>query len=281
MPIRSMTGFGRQDGAIDDVRWHWEVRSVNGRSLDMRVRLPPGHDMLEEPVRRAVAAHVRRGSINVTLSSSRTAGTTEIRLNEDALRQVLAAARQASEIVGGPAPTSEALLQIKGVLEIAEPDETEDARDHRHGAMLAGLEAALAQVVASRTEEGAKLAAVLSRLLDGNAAEVARRLEDAVRRLMADSQGLDRDRLHQEAVLLASKADIEEELQRLRAHIEAARELLTKDEPIGRKLEFLTQEFNREANTICSKSNDIAITRSGLALKAVIEQMREQVQNIE
>lgn len=296
MSIKSMTGFGRADGTTDDIVWHWEVRSVNGRGLDVRVRVPPGQEVLDQAARKAVSGVLTRGNVNITLAVYRTLGATEIRLNEDVLRQVMAAGERARSLTGGGALGLEAMLQIKGVLEIAEPDEAESDRERRHGEMLSGLEAALKEVVATRSGEGSKLAAVVSAHLDEIAslverianvpsrtpAEVSRRIGENIRRLLGE-QGvsLDQDRLYQEAVLVAAKADVEEELQRLRAHVEAAREFLTKREPVGRKLDFLTQEFNREANTICSKANDIEVTRAGLALKAVIEQMREQVQNIE
>ncbi|MCB1510405.1 MAG: YicC family protein [Hyphomicrobiaceae bacterium] len=291
-----MTGFGRHDGITGDVIWHWEVRSVNGRGLDVRTRLPAGYEMLDQSVRQAVAKSLSRGNVNVQFSIQRAQGATEIRLNEDALRQVMTAVTRARELTGAPAVPLEALLQIKGVLEVAEPVEDDESRQARQAEMLGGLECALADLVAARATEGTKLAAVLTALLDEvatlvdtiskspsrSAEVVAKRLKDNLRRLMEESgAALDQDRLHQEAVLLAGKADVEEELQRLSAHVSAARELIARSEPVGRKLDFLTQEFNREANTICSKANDIEVTRAGLALKAAIEQIREQVQNIE
>lgn len=296
MSIKSMTGFGRHDGISGDVIWHWEARSVNGRGLDVRTRLPAGLELLDQPVRQAVAGMLSRGNVNVQLSVQRAQGSTEIRLNEDALRQVMAAVERAREVTGAPPVPLEGLLQIKGVLEVVEPVEDDDVRQARQAEILDGLQRALADLVAARTTEGAKLVSVVGALLgeverlvaviaaapSRQPETVARRIRDNLGRLLAESGGgLDGDRLHQEAVLLAGKADVEEELQRLGAHVSAARELLASGEPVGRKLDFLTQEFNREANTICSKANDIDVTRAGLALKAVIEQMREQVQNIE
>lgn len=295
MTIKSMTGFARTDAAIAGFSWHWEVRSVNGRGLDIRLRLPPGNDALDQPVRQTVAAHITRGSVNVQLSLQRTTAGAEFTLNEAALAEVLAASEKIRALTGGPPLSTDAVLQVKGVLEITEPQEDEEEAGKRRELLLANLAEALGQLVASRQAEGAKLAVVLVSILDGIATTVerieaspartpdaiARRLKDLIARLSDSTVNLDPERLHQEAVLVAGKADIAEELQRLRSHLETAREYLSSSEPAGRKLDFLTQEFNREANTICSKSNDIEVTRLGLALKASVEQLREQVQNIE
>lgn len=294
MQIKSMTGFSRVEGAHAAARWHWEVRSVNGRGLDLRFRLPPGLEVLEPRVREAAQKRLARGSVNATLNLGREAGAAAIRLNEAAFMQVVAAADRARELAGTARPTLEGLLAVRGVLEVAEAADL--AGDEvLASAIVASFEEALGCLVVARTSEGARLAEILTGQLhqieahtSAAAASPARsvqtirqRLAEQVARLVDASPALDPVRLHQEAALLATRADIEEEVKRLGAHVAAARELLATAEPVGRKLEFLAQEFNREANTLCSKANAPDITRAGLALKAVIDQLREQVQNIE
>jgi len=295
MTIKSMTGFARTAGAVGPVGWHWELRSVNGRGLDIRLRVPPGFEGLEPRIREAVTRRVSRGSLTVNLSVKRTHGQTEIRLNEIALRQVMAAIETLRDAAGVGPPTAEALLNVRGVLELVEPEESEAEAAQRTEAMLAGLDAALDGMVRARADEGAHLKGVLGRqladierLVDGversparSAAAIRQRLKEQVGRLMEAGVTLDETRLYQEAALLAARADVEEELKRLTAHVAAARVLLESKEPAGRRLDFLAQEFNREANTLCSKAYDAETTRAGLDLKAVIDQMREQVQNIE
>lgn len=295
MTLKSMTGFARADGADEVVAWAWELRSVNGRGLDLRLRTAPGYEALEPQVREMVSKQLSRGSVSVNLSATRRAGSAEIRVNETALEQVLKAAERLQHLTGCERPRAEGLLALRGVLETVEETESEGAVEGRRAAMLKSLEQALQAMLESRASEGRRLAAVLTDQL----AEIERlvavvevhparspetirkRLAEQVARLMETGSSFDAARLHQEAVLLATRADVEEELKRLRVHIESARELITSRQPAGRKLDFLTQEFNREANTLCSKSSDTDITRAGLALKAVIDQMREQVQNIE
>jgi uncharacterized protein (TIGR00255 family) len=295
MTIKSMTGFARSDGASGATGWHWEVRSVNGRGLDVRVRLPPGYDGLEARIREAVGKRVTRGSITVNLNVKHTDGATQIRLNEAALRQVLAAVDSLRATTEVAAPRPEALLAIKGVLEVVEPEESEAQMQARIEAMLASLDAALDGMVRAREAEGSRLEAIVREQLatierlvavvaasPGRTPEAIRqRLKEQVGRLMETGANLDEARLYQEAAILATRADVEEELKRLGAHILAARELMGSREQAGRRLDFLAQEFNREANTLCSKAIDPETTRAGLELKAVIDQMREQVQNIE
>lgn len=296
MTTKSMTGFARADGNGAGLNWYWEVRSVNGRGLDVRVRLPSGYERLDQAVRKAVSGALVRGNVSVQLFVQRSGGDLEIQLNEGALRQVLGAAEKIRELTGAGPVSTEALLQVKGVLEIAEPEEADELKAERERLLLETLGTVLLDVTRSREGEGEKLSEAVAGVLvqiENRVAEIAshpsrapeailERVREQLRRLTSAELGeLDPQRLHQEAVLLAGKADVEEELRRLRAHISAARELLVLKEPVGRKLDFLTQEFNREANTICSKANDIAITQAGLAMKAAIEQMREQVQNIE
>lgn len=295
MSLQSMTGFGRADGAEGAMSWAWEVRSVNGRSLDLRLRLPPGSDALEPRIRDAVSRRFNRGSLNVSLQVQREAGGVEIRLNEAALDQVLKAADRLQHLTGCERPRAEGLLALKGVLETVEPVENEAEVKARNEAMLASLETALERLASARAGEGARLAATISGQIDDidrlvvvvaesparKPEAIAAKLAEQIRRLTETTAALDADRLHQEAVLIATRADVEEELQRLKGHVAAARELLGELGPVGRKFDFLTQEFNREANTLCSKANAPDITRAGLALKAVIDQLREQVQNIE
>ena len=297
MPFASMTGFARSDGTSGSTRWHWEARSVNGRGLDLRLRLPPGSEALEPRVREAVGRRFTRGNISLSLTTTRDEATVDLRLNEAVLERVLAALVrvQANTALGFDRPRPEAVLALRGVLEVEEAAESEAAVEARAAAMLASLETALADLARARVEEGGRLARVLADQLTGIERLVAKiaaspsrtpeavraRLREQLQRLLDASATLDEGRLYQEAAMIATRADIEEELKRLVAHVAAARDLIAAQEPVGRRFEFLTQEFNREANTLCSKSNDIEITRAGLELKAVIDQMREQVQNIE
>jgi uncharacterized protein (TIGR00255 family) len=295
MSIKSMTGFARAEGTYDGAAWHWEVRSVNGRGLDVRLRLPPGSEQLEPKVREAVARHVTRGSVTISLSSERTDGGAEIRINERALAQVMVAAARVRTLTDAAPPRVDGLITIKGVLDLVEPAENPEQAAARSEAMLKSLDGALIALVAARAAEGSRLAATLNGQLDEIERQVRiveqspartreaieQRLKEQVGRLLDVSNGLDPARLHQEAVLLATRADVEEELQRLTSHVSAARELLIENGAVGRKLDFLAQEFNREANTLCSKASEVDITRAGLALKTVIDQLREQVQNIE
>ena len=295
MTIKSMTGFARADGALGNLSWHWEVRSVNGRGLDIRLRVPPGFEAIEPRIREALSKRITRGSVTVNLSVKRAHGQAQIQLNETALKQVLDALERLRQAVPVGPPSAEALLGIKGVLELVEPEEGEAEAAARVECMLTNLNEALGGMVRARVEEGGRLQAVVLDQLAAIERSVAmiehlpartpeairQRLIEQVARLMETGATLDENRLYQEAALLATRADAEEELKRLTAHISSARELLQSREPAGRRLDFLAQEFNREANTLCSKSNDVDTTRAGLDLKAVIDQMREQVQNIE
>lgn len=295
MTLNSMTGFARADGSNGNSSWFWEVRSVNGRGLDMRIRLAPGLESLEPKVREAISAIITRGTVSATLTMQRQGGDVEVRLNESVVAQVLRAANRLQELVGSGVPDASSLMAVKGVLEVCEVKVDEEELAKRDVAVLATLKEALVQIAKSRAEEGARLSAVIAQqlneievLVDKIESSPARqisavkaRLADMVGRLLDTGHALDPARLHQEAVLLVTRSDIEEELKRLRSHVAAARELLQSGSVIGRKLDFLAQEFNREANTLCSKSNDEGITQAGLALKVLVDQMREQVQNIE
>ncbi len=295
MSLMSMTGFSRVDASHNGVTWYWEIRSVNGRGLDVRTRLGSSGDALDAKVREAVAGAIKRGSVNVALHVQRQQGAVELRLNEDALAQVVVASERVRALTGCGAPSAEGVLAIKGVLETVEVDEDAEVVAARQGVMMESLVEALGDLVRARASEGRSLAEVVSyqfdeieRLVGVVAGSPARsvdairaRLSEQVERLVVTQQGFDEARLHQEAVLLATRSDVEEELKRLETHIKAGRNLLSGGGPVGRKLDFLAQEFNREANTLCSKSNDGDVTQAGLALKVVIDQMREQVQNIE
>lgn len=295
MTLKSMTGFARRDGTYERIAWHWEVRSVNGRGLDVRLRFPPGFEALEPKVREAIAKAVTRGSVSVNLVVNRQSAAGEIRLNEDALNQVVRAAERVRALTGGDAPRVEGLLAIKGVLEIADESQADETIEATHSAMLGDVAGVLTALVAARSAEGARLEEVITAQIDEierlvsvvessparTPEAIAVRLKDLVSRLLEADNGFDPARLHQEAVLLATRADVEEELRRLRVHIAAARDLARETGAVGRKFDFLAQEFNREANTLCSKANDSEITKAGLALKVVIDQMREQVQNLE
>ena len=295
MAVKSMTGFARADGILPSISWHWEVRSVNGRGLELRFRMPSGLEALEVKARALVQEKLSRGNLTLGLALRRETGALVIRLNEAALAQALAATERARALVEAPPPGLDTLLSMRGVVEVVEGEESEEARIELEQALLEGLNAALDQLIAARAAEGARLKSVLADHLEQIAAlveraanaparqpqAVAARLAEQVNRLVETGAGLAPERLHQEALLLAAKADIQEEVDRLRAHIAAARDLLDEDQPVGRRLEFLAQEFNREANTICSKAADIETTRTGLELKTVVDQLREQVQNIE
>jgi uncharacterized protein (TIGR00255 family) len=295
MSLKSMTGFGRSAGVHGDTSWHWEVRSVNGRGLDLRFRLPLGLEGLEIKARSLAQEKLARGNCTFNLTLRRETGPLAIRLNEAALAQALAAVERAQALTQKEAPSLDTLLAMRGVVEVVEGEESEEAQAKLEESLLQGLGIALDQLVAARTAEGTRLAGVmanqLSQIADlvervsGAAARqpqvIMQRLTEQVARLIDTGAGLDPERLHQEALLLAAKADIQEELDRLHAHLAAAKDLPTQEQPVGRRLEFLGQEFNREANTICSKASDVEISRAGLELKSVIDQLREQVQNIE
>ncbi len=295
MTLNSMTGFGRSSGVHHETSWHWEVRSVNGRNLELRFRMPSGLERLEVKSRSLAQEKLARGNCTLNLTLRREGGELAIRLNEAALAQTLAVAERAQALSRMAPPSLDTLLAMRGVVEVTEGEVSEEAQAKLEEALLAGLAAALGQLIEARAAEGARLAGVIDNQLAQIAGlvdraanaparqpqAIAQRLAEQLARITESGAGLDPERLHQEALLLANKADIQEELDRLRAHIAAANELVRNDQSVGRQLEFLAQEFNREANTICSKAADIEISRAGLELKTVIDQLREQVQNIE
>lgn len=294
MTISSMTGFARIDGAHEAWSWVWEVRSVNGRGLETRFRLPPGHDGLEPALRKAVGETFARGSINATLSLGRAAGAAGLRINEAALDEALRMIERVKGRLDCEKPRPEGVLALRGVIEADDGVLDEEARQALAAALTESFRAALGALKAARLAEGAALATVISGQIDeverltGEARASAAASPEAIRARIASQlgdllagAGLSEERIAQEAAMLAIKADVREELDRLAAHIAAARELLTAGEAVGRRFDFLTQEFNREANTLCSKSQDLGLKRTGLELKTVIDQMREQVQNVE
>jgi len=293
--IVSMTGFAREEGADEGAQWIWEARSVNARGLDIRCKLPPGLDRLEAPVREAISARAKRGNVSVNLTLSRRAGEGALRVNCALLDEVIRLRDALGDIVDPAPPRLEALLAVRGIVELAEDERDEAAETARDAVLLASLERTLDAMSAMRREEGARLAAIFAdqiaelTKLAKSASETAAvqpdaikaRLAEQVAALMEADPGLPEERLAQEAALLAAKADVAEELDRLRAHIAAVSDLMSTGEAVGRRLDFLCQELNREANTLCAKSSDIDLTNIGLALKAAIERLREQVQNVE
>lgn len=295
MALNSMTGFARAGGGAGALSWHWELKSVNGKALDIRFRLPAGHDHLEAPARAALAAAFRRGNIQAALTVTGEGSGETVTLNEAVLEQVLAVADTLRHRLKAKPPRLEALMALRGVLEVKTETPDEATLQSRSAAMLSTLHAAITALAAARAAEGARL----SGIIDGQLARIEElaaaardapartpeairaRLAEQVARLMEMNGSFDDQRLHQEAMLIFTRADIQEELDRLFTHVAAARDLMQADEPSGRKFDFLAQEFNREANTLCSKAIDRGLTAIGLDLKTVIDQMREQVQNIE
>jgi uncharacterized protein (TIGR00255 family) len=295
MPISSMTGFARSQGASEGQRWQWDLRSVNGKALDLRLRLPQGFEHLEAPARQMLGRTIKRGNIQASLSFEEDASSHGIVINEKALDQAMQAAQKIRKLVGGGPIQVETLLTVRGVVEPQSHGLGEDAAQSRDAAVLAGFAQAVDALASARRSEGAALEQIILGqigTMDALIADAANnpsrkpeavraRLAEQIERLFAATLTLDAARLHQEAMLLATRNDIQEEIDRLRSHSGAARILLASTEPVGRKFDFLAQELNREANTLCSKSADIALTNTGLELKNLIDQLREQVQNIE
>jgi uncharacterized protein (TIGR00255 family) len=293
-----MTGYARAEGRDTQVSWVWEAKSVNGRGLEIRCRLPSGHDALEVAARETANRKLKRGNLQVSLNVSRIAEAPAMRVNHELLDQILTLVDGIGASHQNIAPARwDGILAIKGVLEPmeAEAEDAETVRTARETAMKVTLEQALDQLAAMRLSEGARIQQVLLSQLDEISAlaeragacaalrpeAVRERLRHQVAAVLEAAPSLPEDRIAQEVALIAVKADVREELDRLRAHVAAARELIAAGGAVGRKLDFLSQEFNREANTLCSKSSDVELTRVGLDLKAVIDQFREQVQNIE
>lgn len=293
MSLSGMTGFGRADGAEDGWSWSVEARSVNGRNLEVRFRGPPGFDNLERLAKAAAQGRLSRGQVTVGVQAKRAeAGAAGLIINEDVLGRYLALANRLAED-GATPPSADGLLSLRGVLEAPEEEEDAEARASVEAAMAASVEAALDALKLSREREGAQLTPVIHDFIgrietlvasaeseaQAQVEHIRDRFTRRMQELAPDAPGVE-ERVYLEAAALAAKADVREELDRLTAHVASARELL-RQPPAGRKLDFLMQEFMREANTLCSKSATTALTGIGLELKAVIEQLREQVQNVE
>jgi uncharacterized protein (TIGR00255 family) len=287
-----MTGFARAEGHELGISWVWETKSVNGKSLDLRLRLASGFDALE-PRLRAMAQRFRRGNISAVLAITRTAPAA-VRINREALAQLVSLMNELAGEVEAAPPRLDGLLALRGVVETIEDDE-EAVLEGRRSAVLGSWETALDRLAVARAEEGARLAlllgdqleemAVLVRAAEDCAAAQPEAIRERLKTMLASLAdlvpGLPEERVAQETALLVTRSDVREEIERLRAHLDQARDLLQEGEAVGRRLDFLCQELNREANTLCSKSADIELTRIGLSLKAAVEQFREQVQNIE
>jgi len=294
MNLQSMTGFARASREDDVASVTWELRSVNGRGLEARLRLAPGYERLEQPARAVLQKQFSRGNIQASLTINRSDVVRRPVIDEQLLRELAAIAKDLHEKHGAGPATSDGLLALRGVLEMPDHEEDEETRQKLDALILATLEEAAGALATARRGEGAALRDVLLGHIDTievltkkaeqdparEAANIRARLETQLRPLL-DISPMDEARLYQEAAILATKADIREEIDRLLTHVASARSLLKGDGPVGRKLDFLAQEFNREANTLCSKSNAATITAVSLELKVAVDQFREQIQNLE
>jgi uncharacterized protein (TIGR00255 family) len=290
-----MTGFARAAGAHEAYRWVFEIKSVNAKGLDLRLRLAPGFDRIEAEARTRLGKALARGTCFATLTAQREGVAGEVKINAEALAALAEAAKEAARSAGLALPTIDGLLAVRGVVDFVEPDDEDPNLAAACEAAIGSLDQAIAALVAMRQAEGAALTsflderlatiAALTKAADENPGRrpeaIRARLAEQVAALLESGRGFDENRLHQEAVLLAAKADIREELDRLATHVAAAQALIKAGGPVGRRLDFLAQELGREANTLCAKSNDVALTAIGLDLRSQIEQLREQIQNVE
>ena len=295
MVLSSMTGFARSHGGSGPYTFEWELKSVNAKGFDLRLRLPPGWDELEAFAKKRAGEVLSRGTVYANLNLKRANAVAQVRINEDVLAAVVKVAGHVAGKIDAVAPSVDGLLALKGVIEVVEPESNEEEDKAAKLAAMAAFEQALNNLVEMRRREGATLGQVLGQRMDeieklakraeaapGRKPEAIRaRLAEQIAALLETSDRFDQDRLSQEALMIATKADIREELDRIASHIAQARDMLGKGGPVGRRLDFLAQEFNREVNTCCSKSNDIELTNTGLEMKNVVEQFREQVQNLE
>jgi uncharacterized protein (TIGR00255 family) len=295
MVLSSMTGFARSHGASGPYAFEWELKSVNAKGFDLRMRLPPGWDDLEAFARKSAGEMLSRGTVYANLSVKRAGAASSVRINEDVLASIVKVAGVLAGKIDAVAPSIDGLLAIKGVIEVVDPETNEEEDKAAKTAAAAAFDQALANLVEMRRREGMTLGQILIQRMDeiealakkaeaapGRKPEAIKvRLAEQIAALLEASDRLDPDRLNQEAIMIAAKADIREELDRIASHISQAREMIGKGGPIGRRLDFLAQEFNREVNTCCSKSNDLELTNTGLEMKNVVEQFREQVQNLE
>ena len=295
MALSSMTGFARSHGVSGPYAFEWELKSVNAKGFDLRMRLPPGWDDLEAVAKKRAGEVLSRGTVYANLNVKRTNPVSTVRINEEVLASIVNVAGVLAGKIDAVAPSIDGLLAIKGVIEVVEPENNEAEDKAAKAAAGTAFDQALLELVEMRQREGVTLGQILSQRMDeierlaskaeavpGRKPEAIRtRLAEQVAALLETSDRFDADRLNQEALLIAAKADIREELDRIASHISQAREMIARGGPIGRRLDFLAQEFNREVNTCCSKSNDIELTNTGLEMKNVVEQFREQVQNLE
>jgi uncharacterized protein (TIGR00255 family) len=295
MALSSMTGFARSHGASGPYAFEWELKSVNAKGFDLRMRLPPGWDDLEASAKKQAGELLARGTVYANLNIKRTGAVATVRVNEDVLASVVRVAGELAGRIDAVAPSIDGLLAIRGVIEVVEPESNEAEDKAAKAAAAAAFGRALADLVEMRRREGTTLGQILSQRMDeierlAKKAEAApgrkpdaikARLAEQIAALLEASDRFDPDRLNQEAILIAAKADIREELDRIASHISQAREMIGKGGAVGRRLDFLAQEFNREVNTCCSKANDLELTNTGLEMKNVVEQFREQVQNLE
>ena len=295
MALSSMTGFARSHGASGPYTFEWELKSVNAKGFDLRLRLPQGWDELEAFAKKRAAEMLSRGTVYANFNVKRADALSTVRINEDVLAAVVKVASSLAGKIDAVAPSIDGLLAIKGVIEVVEPERNEEEDKAATAAAAAAFDEALKSLVAMRRREGEALGQILSQRMDemetlarkaeaapGRKAEAIKaRLAEQIAALLETSDRFDSDRLNQEALLIAAKADIREELDRIASHVAQTREMISKGGAIGRRLDFLAQEFNREVNTCCSKSNDVELTNTGLEMKNVVEQFREQVQNLE
>lgn len=294
MSVTSMTGFARVDGAAAGYTWVWEVKSVNSKGLDLRFRLPHGFDHIEAAARKLGGEKFARGNLSINLTLQRPERPPALEVNREVLEQMISLA---AEFKGAREKVDvETLLALRGVVEVVENQEEDEAEiSARDTAIVDGFDGLMNALAAARAAEGARLAVVVEEHVDEidslttQAAELAEmqparraeRFRSQLDDLLGGDSPVSEDRLAQEIALIVARGDIREELDRLVAHVGAARDLMADGGAVGRRLDFLCQEFNREANTLCSKSSDLELTRIGLALKAAIERLREQIQNIE
>ena len=295
MALASMTGFSVVTGNSGDCAWSWELRSVNSRSLDLRIRLPSGLEQIDSEIRNQITEKFSRGNISVNLLMRAPDQQTHYQINEKVFTELYSAANVIAERYEMSTPTIDTLLGLRGVIEIVEQEPTAQQRDMLHSALKKSFSLAADKLSENRLEEGERLQSAiedvvrkmellvssLSKVADAQKAVIQRRLSGKIHEILDGDERLAPERLTQEVALVMIKSDIKEERDRLQSHISATRTLLDSDEPVGRKLDFLCQEFNREVNTICSKAATIDVTNNGLALKAAVDQIREQVQNIE
>jgi uncharacterized protein (TIGR00255 family) len=295
MALSSMTGFARSQGASGPYTFEWELKSVNAKGFDLRLRLPPGWDEIEAAAKKRAGELLSRGTVYANLNVKRANAASIVRINEDVLASIVKVAGELASRIDAVAPSIDGLLGIKGVIEVVEPESNEVEDKAAKAAAAAAFEQALTELVRMRQREGETLGNILNQRMDeierlakkaeavpGRKPEAIRaRLAEQVAALLEASERFDSDRLNQEALMIATKADIREELDRIASHISQAREMIGKGGPVGRRLDFLAQEFNREVNTCCSKANDLELTNTGLEMKSVVEQFREQVQNLE